>query len=177
MPSTNKKKPAPASARGGASSAKKSDLEGRKAPAFTLADTDGNPVSLSELIGRSNLVLYFYPRDMTPGCTTEACDFRDSLASVRKAGAQIVGVSADGAASHQKFTEKHGLNFPLLSDPDRRIIQAYGAWRPKKFMGRSFLGIVRSTYLIGPTGKIEKAWDQVSAKGHAAEVLAAIRQD
>jgi len=176
MPSTNKKKPAPASARGGASSAKKSDLEGRKAPAFTLADTDGNPVSLSELIGRSNLVLYFYPRDMTPGCTTEACDFRDSLASVRKAGAQIVGVSADGAASHQKFTEKHGLNFPLLSDIDNKVGKLYGVYKKKSLYGREFMGIERTTFLIDRTGIIRKVFPKVKVAGHAVEVVAALKE-
>ncbi|HYA35196.1 MAG TPA: thioredoxin-dependent thiol peroxidase [Candidatus Binataceae bacterium] len=151
-------------------------MEGTKAPAFRLPDTNGNPVSLSDLIGRSNLVLYFYPRDMTPGCTIEACDFRDNLGAVRKAGAQVVGVSADAAVSHQKFTAKHGLNFPLLSDTDNKVGRLYGVYKKKSLYGREFMGIERTTFLIDRAGVIRKVFPKVKVAGHAAEVIEALKE-
>lgn len=143
---------------------------GDKAPDFTLTSDDGKKISLKDFLGR-RVVLYFYPRASTPGCTIEACDFRDLRSKFSKADAVVLGVSADPIKALQNFKAKQKLNFPLLSDPTRKMIKAYRVWRMKKFMGRSFKGIVRSTFLIGPAGKIEEIWDEVRAKGHAAETL------
>src|SRR5690606_12094873 len=139
--------------------------EGTKAPAFTLPDQDGNPVSLKDFKGKT-VVLYFYPKDMTPGCTQEACDFRDANGALTRKGAVELGVSKDSPARHRKFIEKQKLNFTLLADEDGEVCESYGVWRKKKFMGREFMGIVRATFLIGPDGKIQKIWDPVSVKGH-----------
>ncbi len=152
--------------------AKKALKAGDKAPDFTLLDATGKEVSLSDFKGRSVLI-YFYPKANTPGCTVEACDFRDLRPKFLKKDVTILGVSADAPKMLAGFITKQKLNFTLLSDPDHKMIEAYGAWRMKKFMGREFMGIVRSSYLIGPDGKIVQVWDNVRVKGHAAEVLQA----
>jgi peroxiredoxin Q/BCP len=146
---------------------------GDKAPSIKLPDENGKAVSLSDFKGKK-VVLYFYPKDATPGCTTEACDFRDNLNRLGKAGAVVLGISADSAESHKKFKAKQGLNFPLLSDPDRRVIEAYGVWREKSLYGRKFMGIVRSTFIIDETGRIAKIFPKVKVAGHVDEVLAAL---
>jgi thioredoxin-dependent peroxiredoxin len=129
---------------------------------------------LAELKGK-NVVLYFYPKDDTPGCTKEACGFRDAFAEFEKAGAIVLGVSPDSVASHEKFTTKFKLPFPLLADPDKEIVQAYGVWGEKSFMGRKYLGTLRMTFLIGPDGRIRKIWPKVKPEEHAPEVLAALQ--
>ena len=149
--------------------------EGDKAPQFQLKADDGKEISLSSLHGKP-VVLYFFPRAMTPGCTIEAGEFRDAKSKFEKAGAVILGCSGDSVEMQAKFRTKHELNFPLLSDPQFDAIEAYGARRMKQFLGKSFLGIVRSTFLIGPDGRIAKIWDKVKAKGHAAEVLEAVKK-
>jgi len=143
---------------------------GDKAPDFTLKDATGKDVSLKDFLGK-RVVIYFYPRANTPGCTVEACEFRDLRPKFVKQDVVVLGVSADAPKMLAGFTAKQKLNFTLLSDPEHKMIEAYGAWRMKKFMGRSFMGIVRSSYLIGPDGKIAQVWDNVKAKGHAAEVF------
>jgi peroxiredoxin Q/BCP len=145
--------------------------EGQKAPVFTLDDDQGQKVSLGDFRGKT-VVLYFYPRDLTPGCTQEACDFRDNWNAATKKGAVVLGVSADPVKKHETFKEKYKLPFPLLSDEGKKALKAYGVWKKKKFMGREFMGIVRSTFLIDKNGKIEKIWSPVSVKGHVGEVLA-----
>lgn len=151
-------------------------LEGRKAPAFTLKDAAGQPVSLKSLTGGGAVVLYFYPKDMTPGCTTEACGFRDNLDAVRAAGAQIVGVSADPPTSHQKFIAKYELNFPLLADPDNQVTKAYGVYKKKSLYGREFMGIERTTFIIDRAGVVRKVFPKVKVNGHTEEVLAALKE-
>ena len=143
---------------------------GDKAPDFQLSDASGKTVSLKDFKGQSALI-YFYPKANTPGCTIEACEFRDWRGKFAKQGVAILGVSADPPKMLAGFAAKQKLNFTLLSDPTHEMIEAYGAWQMKKFMGRSFMGIVRSSYLIGPDGKIAKVWGKVKAKGHAAEVF------
>jgi peroxiredoxin Q/BCP len=145
--------------------------EGDKAPDFHLKTDEGKEVSLADFKGK-RVLLYFYPKANTPGCTIEACDFRDLRSKLDKEDVAVLGVSADSVKALAGFKQKQKLNFPLLSDPEFNAIEAYGARRMKKFLGKSFLGIVRSTFLIGPDGKIEKIWDKVSVKGHAAEALA-----
>ncbi len=149
--------------------------EGTKAPDFTLKglSPQGNEVevSLGDFLGKGKLiVLYFYPRDNTPGCTTEACDFRDSMNRIGDK-AVVLGVSPDSLASHRKFKEKYGLNFYLLSDPERRVMEAYGAFGEKKMYGKVTKGVIRSTYIIGTDGVILKAWRNVRAKGHVDKVI------
>lgn len=146
---------------------------GSTAPAFTLPDEAGHPVSLSDFKGRK-LVLYFYPKDDTPGCTQESCDFRDSLAALSRAGAAIVGISKDDAASHLKFKDKYALTFPLLSDTDGRVCEAYGVWVEKNMYGKKYMGIDRATFLIDETGTIARLWRKVKVPGHVAEVLEAL---
>lgn len=142
-----------------------------KAPDFSLIDQDGIVHSLKDYAGKW-LVLYFYPKDSTPGCTTEACTFRDEREAIAEfGGAEIVGVSKDSVASHKKFADKHGLTFTLLSDPDHTTIEAYGAWGPRKFMGREYMGTYRNTYIIGPKGDIVKRYENVDPKKHAAEII------
>jgi peroxiredoxin Q/BCP len=153
-----------------------SDLEGKKAPDFTLPDQDGKPVSLRSLRQRGDVVLYFYPKDLTPGCTTEACNFRDQLDLLRAEGAQVVGVSADTPASHQKFIEKNRLTFPLLSDPGNQVTKAYGVYKLKSLYGREFMGIERSTFIIARDGTVRRVFPKIKVNGHAAEVLAALRE-
>lgn len=146
---------------------------GDKAPDFELTTGDGDNVHLGDLKGKP-VVLYFYPRDDTPGCTVEACSFRDLSPQFDKRGVSIYGVSTDSAKSHTKFTQKYGLNFPLLSDPDHTVTEAYDSWGPKKFMGREYLGVKRNTFLIGKDGKIARVWEGVKPAGHAEEVLQAL---
>ena len=148
--------------------------EGKAAPAFTLADADGKKVSLKDFAGK-NVILYFYPRDDTPGCTKEACGFRDSWSEIKKLNTVVLGVSADGAASHQKFASKYSLPFTLLSDPDRKVMEKYGAYGEKMMYGKKTMGVIRSTVWIGPDGKVKKHWARVSdAAKHPDQVLAAL---
>jgi peroxiredoxin Q/BCP len=147
--------------------------EGQKAPAFTLESSDGKKVSLGDFAGK-NIVLYFYPRDSTPGCTREAEAFRDAAAALKKKNAVVLGVSKDSIASHCKFRDKYSLNFPLLSDPDGGVLEKYGAWGEKVMYGKKMMGIIRSTVVIGPDGKIKKLFPKVKVDGHADEVLAAL---
>jgi thioredoxin-dependent peroxiredoxin len=148
---------------------------GDKAPDFTLESDEGKEVSLKDYKGK-RVLLYFYPKASTPGCTVEACEFRDLHPKFEKADTVVLGVSADPVKALQNFKKKQKLNFPLLSDPTHKMIESYGVWRMKKFMGRSFKGVVRSSFLIGPVGKIEEVWDKVKAKGHAAEAFARLEQ-
>ncbi|EPG73307.1 redoxin [Leptospira fainei serovar Hurstbridge str. BUT 6] len=148
---------------------------GAKAPSFTGINQSGEKIELKNLLGKKGLVLYFYPKDQTPGCTTEACDFRDNFARLKKEGFNVVGVSKDSIKSHQKFIEKQELNFTLISDEDGSICEKYGVWQLKKFMGREFMGIIRTTLLIGPDLKILKIYPKVSVKGHVDEILADIK--
>jgi peroxiredoxin Q/BCP len=130
-------------------------------------------VALSDLKGK-NVILYFYPRDNTPGCTREACAFRDGFAEFKKKGAVVLGVSTDSAQSHDRFVEKFHLPFPLLADEDKKIVQAYGVWGGKTFLGRKFMGTHRVTFLIGPDGRIKRIWPKVKPQDHAQEVLEAL---
>lgn len=148
--------------------------EGDKAPAFSTKDSEGNTVKLADFRGQ-RLVLYFYPRDNTPGCIKEACSFRDEFSHLKKLGLRVVGVSGDSQASHQKFIAKFDLPFTLLTDEDHAIANAYGTYGEKTFMGRKFLGIHRTTFLIGADGKIEKIFRKVKAEGHAKQVLESAR--
>ncbi len=148
--------------------------EGDRAPGFTLIDDQGREVRLEDLRGRW-VVLYFYPKDDTPGCTTEACGFRDVYGEIRALGAEILGVSPDPIERHQRFKSKYNLPFPLLSDPDHRVAEAYGAWGTKKSFGKEVEGILRSTFLIDPEGRIARIWRRVRPKGHNEQVLEALR--
>ncbi len=143
---------------------------GDPAPDFTLKDGDGNDVSLSDQRG-NRVILYFYPKDDTPGCTTEACGFRDLNSDIQALGATIYGVSADDVASHQDFANKYELNFPLLADEDREVVEAYGVWGERTVRDRTFMGIFRTTFAIGPDGRIEQVWNDVAPDGHSQEVL------
>jgi len=147
---------------------------GTKAPAFTLVSDSGEKIKLSDLAG-SPVVLYFYPKDDTPGCTKEACNFRDRQQELTDLGAQVLGVSPDDVASHVKFRDKYTLNFPLLADPDHKVAEKYGAWREKNMYGKKSMGVQRSTYLIGPDGKIAKVWKRVSVDGHDDQVIEALQ--
>ena len=147
--------------------------EGDPAPAFRVPADDGTEISLGDLRGK-HVLLYFYPKASTPGCTSEAIEFREEKPQFDKLNAIILGCSADSVAAQAKFKAKQKLNFPLLSDPDFQVIEAYGARRMKRFLGKSFLGIVRSSVLIGPDGRIERVWETARSKGHAAEVLEAL---
>ena len=146
--------------------------EGDKAPSFTAKDETGKTHKLSDYKGKC-VVLYFYPKDDTPGCTKEACGFRDAHSALQKRGAVVLGVSRDDAKSHQRFKEKYSLNFPLLVD-DGSISEAYGSWVEKNMYGRTYMGMARATFLIGPDGRILKAWHKVHAEGHAKEVEEAL---
>ena len=143
---------------------------GDKAPEFTLPTTTGDIVSLKDLRGKK-VVLFFYPKDNTSGCTKEACSFRDNLARVKKKGALLFGISADSVKSHKKFTDKYELNFPLLSDESREVVHAYDVWKKKSFMGRNYMGIVRTTFIIDEKGKIAHIFPNVKVEGHTDEVL------
>ena len=145
--------------------------EGQKAPAFTLEDDQGQKVSLSDFKGK-DVVLYFYPKDMTPGCTKEACDFRDNWSEVKKKGAVVLGVSADPVKKHGAFKARFKLPFTLLSDESKKTLKAYGVSQKKSFMGMKFMGIVRTTLLIGKNGKVRKVWSPVKVLGHVKDVLA-----
>ena len=143
---------------------------GTKAPEFTLPDKDGNPVSLTDFAGKK-VVLYFYSKDNTPGCTRQACAFAGAYEEFEKINVVVIGVSKDSAASHQKFAEKHGLPFILLSDPELTAIQAYGVWQEKKLYGKVSMGVVRSTFVINENGMIEKAMPKVKPDTNATEIL------
>jgi len=147
--------------------------EGQKAPAFDLPSSEGGRVRLSDLAGRT-VVLYFYPRDNTPGCTREACAFRDGLARIKRKGAVVLGVSPDSVASHAGFRDKHGLNFPLLSDADRTVAKAYGAFGPKTAYGKKTMGMIRSTFIIDGGGVVRRVFPKVKVDGHVEEVLEAL---
>ena len=144
---------------------------GDPAPPFSLPDDAGGTVSSESLLGQ-RYILYFYPRDDTPGCTTEACQFNENLEAFRQASVPVIGVSRDDAGSHQAFRTKYGLRFPLVSDPDRAAHDAYGAWGDRPPRGE---GVIRSTFIVGPEGRIERSWYSVRSEGHAGEVLEAIR--
>lgn len=147
---------------------------GTKAPGFTLPDKNGNPVSLSDFAGKK-VILYFYPRDNTPGCTRQACAFAAAYEEFKSMDAVIIGISKDSAASHQKFADKHSLPFILLSDPELSAIQAYGVWQEKKLYGKVSMGVVRSTYIIDEEGMIEKVMPKVKPDTNAAEILDYLR--
>lgn len=149
--------------------------KGDKAPNFAVSDADGNPVRLKDLRGK-NVVLYFYPKDDTPGCTREACAFRDSFAKFKKRGIEVLGVSLDSEKSHQKFAAKYDLPFRLLADTERKVSEAYGTYGEKKFMGRKYMGNHRMTFLIDEKGRIKKVFDKVKPDAHAEEVLAAFAE-
>jgi len=148
---------------------------GQRAPAFTLTADDGSKVRLSDFKGRP-VVLYFYPKDDTPGCTREACAFRDGRAKFQKVGAVVLGVSPDSVESHGRFRDKFGLNFPLLVDADHKVAETYGAWREKNMYGKKTMGIQRSTFVIDQTGKVAKVWKSVKVDGHDEQVLAALAE-
>lgn len=141
-----------------------------KAPDFSLPDQDGKMHSLADYRGKW-LVVYFYPKDDTPGCTKEACSFRDNLEEFRKRGVSIVGISKDSVESHKKFSEKFHLTFPILADPERKIIEAYGAWGKKQAMGREYMGTLRNTYLVSSDGEIVKTYEKVDPAAHVGEIL------
>lgn len=147
--------------------------EGELAPDFTLPSDGGTSVALSSLRGRK-VILYFYPKDDTSGCTTQACDLRDALPRIEEAGAMVLGVSPDPVRSHEKFKAKYDLNFPLLADEDHSVAEAYGVWVEKSMYGRTYMGIERSTFVIDETGHLTKVWRKVTPKGHADRVLEAI---
>jgi thioredoxin-dependent peroxiredoxin len=147
--------------------------EGDVAPDFTASTNGGGQVSLSAFQGK-NVLLYFYPRDNTPGCTLEACAFRDEFAAFKRKGAVVIGVSTDSAKSHDKFAQRFKLPFTLVADEDKKIVQAYGAWGQKSFLGKKFQGTYRVSFLIGPDGRVKKVWPAVKPAQHAKEVLAAL---
>ncbi|EPD50166.1 thioredoxin-dependent thiol peroxidase [Paenisporosarcina sp. FSL H8-0542] len=151
-------------------------LEGMQAPDFTLRNEKGEEVSLRNYAGNKYVLLYFYPKDSTPGCTTEACDFRDMHESFRDLNAVILGVSPDGERAHTKFIEKHGLPFSLLIDEDHAVAESYGVWVLKKMFGKEYMGIERSTFLIDPTGTVVKEWRKVKVKGHVEDALVTLRE-
>jgi peroxiredoxin Q/BCP len=148
---------------------------GKKAPAFTLKDQNGDTHALADHAG-APLVIYFYPKDDTPGCTTESCDFQTKLPALRRIGAAVVGVSILDEKSKAKFAAKHGLTFPLLADAGHAMAEAYGVWQEKMRYGRKYMGIVRTTYLIGPDRRVAQRWDKVKVEGHADEVAAAVKK-
>ncbi len=149
--------------------------EGKRAPAFTLTADDGSKVRLSEQKG-SPVVLYFYPKDDTPGCTKEACAFRDAEKKLMKLGAKVFGVSPDDVESHEKFRDKYNLNFPLLADPGHKVADKYGAWREKNMYGKKSMGIQRCTYVIDANGKVAKLWKRVKVDGHDEQVLKVLQE-
>jgi peroxiredoxin Q/BCP len=147
--------------------------EGQPAPDFTAETDAGTKVGLADFAGQ-HVVLYFYPKDDTPGCTAEACSFRDNMGRIEAEGAVVLGVSLDGIESHQKFREKYELPFTLLSDPQHSVADAYGVYGKQSFMGREYMGLDRATFLIGPDGTLEKVWPKVNPQGHADEVIEAL---
>ena len=148
--------------------------EGNKAPDFTAIDQDGEKVKLSSFRGEKNVVLYFYPKDMTPGCTTQACDFRDQHKKLKNT--VILGVSIDSTERHQKFIAKYDLPFTLIADIDKKILQKYGIWQEKKLYGKTFMGIVRTTFIIDKNGTIQKIFPKVKVKTHIEDVLSALKE-
>lgn len=148
--------------------------EGNKAPDFSAPDQNGNKVKLSAFKGKKNVVLYFYPKDMTPGCTAEACDFRDQFKKFKNT--EILGVSIDPPERHQKFIDKYELPFILVSDLDHKVVNKYGVWQEKKLYGKTFMGIVRSTFIIDKSGVVRKVFPKVKVKGHIEEVLTALKE-
>ena len=148
--------------------------EGNKAPDFTALDQNGKKVKLSSFKGKKNVILYFYPKDMTPGCTTQACDFRDQ--QKRFKATVILGVSIDSQERHQKFIEKYDLPFKLLADTDKKVVEKYGVWQKKKLYGKTFMGIVRTTFLIDKSGTVRKIFPKVKVKNHIEEVLAELER-
>lgn len=144
---------------------------GDKAPQFTLKSDKGTEVSLSQFLGKKDIILYFYPKDNTSGCTTEACSFRDNLPRIENKSAVVLGVSPDSVKSHQGFIQKQNLNFTLLSDPEHKVAEVYGAWGEKSMYGKKYMGILRTTFVIGKDGKIKKVFEKVKPEGHAEEVL------
>ncbi len=148
--------------------------EGKKAPDFTLPDQDGNKLKLSDLKGKY-VVLYFYPKDDTPGCTKEACNFRDTFPKFSNVDAVILGVSPDSVASHKKFAEKYKLPFRLLADEDKKVIEKYGVWKEKSMYGKKYMGVERTTFIIDPEGKIKKIFSKVKVDNHHKEVLEALK--
>lgn len=148
--------------------------EGKKAPAFKLLDQDGKTHSLKDYLGQK-VVLYFYPKDNTPGCTTEACSFRDEFSAFRKINAVILGVSADAVKSHKNFSEKFSLPFPLLSDESKEVLEKYGVWKEKSMYGKKYQGIERTTVVIDETGNVKKIFPKVKVAGHTEEVLEALK--
>jgi len=148
--------------------------EGKKAPGFTLKDQSGKSVSLKDFLGK-NVVLYFYPKDDTPGCTKEACNFRDGFNDIKKENAVILGVSADSEQKHKKFAEKYNLPFTLLSDENKSVLEKYGVWQEKSMYGRKYMGIVRTTFIIDEKGVIKKIFPKVKVTNHYKEVLEALR--
>lgn len=150
--------------------------EGKAAPAFSLESTEGKKIKLADFKDKKAVVLYFYPKDNTPGCTQEACDFRDGFSKIKKMGAVILGVSPDSMASHEKFSSKFELPFALLSDDKREVCEKYGVWQLKKFMGREFMGVVRTTVIIDKKGKIHRIFSKVKVKNHLDEVMEALQE-
>lgn len=150
-------------------------IPGKKAPAFTLPDQDGKKVALKDLAGQW-VVLYFYPKDDTPGCTTEACEFTEGIEAFRDLDAVVLGCSPDSPESHRKFIEKHGLKVSLLSDEKKTVMEKYGAWGEKTMYGKKVVGVLRSTVLIDPQGKVARVWPNVKAAGHAAKVKEALQE-
>ncbi len=148
---------------------------GKKAPAFSLPDQEGTKHSLADYAGQP-VVIYFYPKDDTPGCTKESCAFQDTLPKFKKSRAAVLGVSVLNSASKARFADKYGLKFPLLADEDHAVTEKYGVWQEKSMYGRKYMGVARTTYLIGPDGKVVKRWDGVKVDGHAEDVLAAVQQ-
>jgi len=148
---------------------------GQKAPAFSLRDQQNKPHTLADYTGRP-VVLYFYPKDDTPGCTTETCEFRDALPDFETSKAVVLGASILDEASKARFAAKHHVTFPLLADADNAVAEKYGVWQEKSQYGRTYMGIVRTTYLIGPDGRVARRWDKVKVDGHAEQVLAAVKE-
>ncbi len=144
---------------------------GDKAPDFTLESNTGDQVSLSDFLGKKDVVLFFYPKDDTPGCTKEACSFRDSFPDFQSREVEVLGVSPDSVKSHEKFIGKYGLNFTLLSDPDHKMAEAYGAWGEKSMYGKKYMGILRTTFIIGKDGAVKHVFEKVKPADHAEEVL------
>jgi len=145
--------------------------EGNKAPDFTARDQNGKKVKLSSFKGKKNIVLYFYPKDMTPGCTAQSCNLTDNYEALQKAGYEVLGVSCDSVKRHQKFIEKYNLAFSLVSDEDQKVVQDYGVWGLKKFMGREYMGITRTTFIIDENGNIEEVITKVDTKNHTSQIL------
>ena len=149
--------------------------EGKNAPDFSLPSTEGREISLSEFKGKKNIVLYFYPKDNTPGCTQESCDFRDSLKKFEKTDTVVLGVSPDPLQSHDNFREKFKLPFPLLSDEGKKVLNQYGVWKEKALYGRKYMGVERTTVVIDKQGKVRKVFPKVKVEGHSAEVLETVK--